>query len=723
MNEVILRVRHLARNPYLPVAGICVLCMLICYVMIAVTYTPPKFDLKAGDIAKATITATKDIVDKLTTQSEREKAIARVEKRVERDPAISADVMSSVRKTLSLIQDKHAETEALIGPLRTQVNASDFAATALSMLGTATLERIGGELDISLDRAMVDALFLAETSDVLAMASALEYGMQKVLDQGVQDETRAASLLTVEEQFTLRPAQSLPDELKDIGMTIADQLLKANTHINMTQYDKDVAAATESITPVTYKQGEAIVREGGRVTEAQHAVMLELGLLAEHTDLSVYIGIAGLLALLFTVIAAYFGVFERQLLRSVKHTALVAIIIVVTLGVAIAVKSISVWLVPFELGSLLIALLIKPRVSIMVNFVLSVLLSIVTISSGQLLSPAMFSAALVGLIGGTHAVYMVRRSYQRVALVFSGVIIGVSNMAVVLCIGLMTTSRMTDLFIDAAWAFGAGVLSSILALGLAPLFESVFSLLTPSKLLELSNPNQPLLRRMLLEAPGTYHHSILVANLAESAVEEVGGNDLLARVGAYYHDVGKLKRPIYFGENQMGMANPHDKIEPEVSSSILRAHPVDGVTLAMREKLPKPILDIIEQHHGDSLTGYFYTKAVAAKGDDNVNPADYRYAGPKPQTVEAAVVMLADTVEAAVRSLQGPTHEKIQAFVHKLMRAKLEDGQLDDAPLTLKDLGKIQDAFCAVLKGVYHERIEYPEAPIKLEAPEKRRLK
>ena len=252
--------------------------------------------------------------------------------------------------------------------------------------------------------------------------------------------------------------------------------------------------------------------------------------------------------------------------------------------------------------------------------------------------------------------------------------------------------------------------SAVLAIGLQALLELVFNLATNAKLIELSNPNQPLLRRLLMEAPGTYHHSIIVANLAEAAATAVGANGLLARVGAYYHDVGKLKRPMYFKENQRG-DNPHDRTDPRVSAAILTAHPRDGAQMAQKDRLPSPVVDIVRQHHGDSLALYFYDKAVKLYGED-VDVSSFRYEGPRPRSKEAAVVMLADTIEAATRTLANPSPEKMEALIRKLVREKLDDGQLNDSALTFSDLDKICSTFVTVLTGVFHERIEYPEINI-----------
>jgi putative nucleotidyltransferase with HDIG domain len=252
--------------------------------------------------------------------------------------------------------------------------------------------------------------------------------------------------------------------------------------------------------------------------------------------------------------------------------------------------------------------------------------------------------------------------------------------------------------------FGSG----LLAVGLLPVLEHMFGITTGIRLLELSNQSEPLLKRLLLEAPGTYHHSVIVGNLAESAAEAVGENPLLCRVGAYYHDIGKLRRPYFFIENQLGAENPHDKLSPNLSALIILSHVKDGLEMAKQYKIPEPIKDIIHQHHGASIIAYFYHQA---KQSDKEFPLedDFRYPGPKPRSKAAAIVMLADSVEAAARTLQKPTPTKIEMLVRQIIRNNLDDGQLDESPLSLRDLNDIALTFTRILTGIYHQRIEYPE--------------
>jgi putative nucleotidyltransferase with HDIG domain len=245
--------------------------------------------------------------------------------------------------------------------------------------------------------------------------------------------------------------------------------------------------------------------------------------------------------------------------------------------------------------------------------------------------------------------------------------------------------------------------------GVLPYLEDMFGITTTFKLLELANPSQPLLRELQLKAPGTYHHSILVGNLAEAAAEAIGADALLVRVGSYYHDVGKTKRPYFFIENQLGMANQHDRISPRLSALVITAHVKEGLEMAREHKLPAILQEFIATHHGTSLVSYFYHQAVQAEGQRQVQEEHFRYPGPRPRTRETGIVMLADGVEAACRSLKTPTPEQIEQMVRKIVDKRLADGELSEAPLTLKEIEKISAAFIRILTGLFHHRIEYPD--------------
>jgi putative nucleotidyltransferase with HDIG domain len=314
------------------------------------------------------------------------------------------------------------------------------------------------------------------------------------------------------------------------------------------------------------------------------------------------------------------------------------------------------------------------------------------------------------LINGTMAAYWIRHCRQRKVFITAGTKLGLLNILLVTSIDLyLAELSSAKLLWDWAFAFMGGIGAGIVAAGIVPLVEIAFGYTTDISLLELASLDRPILRRLMIEAPGTYHHSVIVGSLVEAAASEIGANPLLAKVCGYYHDIGKIKKPLYFIENQKGGINKHDQLAPSMSSLILISHIKYGVEIARKNKLGQTIIDTIRQHHGTSIIKYFYEKARQQKGDDSVNIDNFRYAGPKPQSREAGLVMLADVVEAASRTLDNPTPSRIQGLVKNLINNRLSDGQLDECELTLKDLHKIASSFDKILYGIHHHRIEYIE--------------
>lgn len=317
---------------------------------------------------------------------------------------------------------------------------------------------------------------------------------------------------------------------------------------------------------------------------------------------------------------------------------------------------------------------------------------------------------MIGIVSSILASTLLKRMQQRNELLYTTVYIAIVSAIITVTTGMLISSDFMDVFIKSGISFIGGILSGVFAMGILPFLESTFNEVTVLKLLELSNPNSPLLKKLLMEAPGTYHHSILVANLAELAAEEVGANAVIARVGAYYHDVGKTERPYFFGENLMGMENPHNKISPNLSASVIISHVKDGLELARKHNLPRVIQEIIAQHHGNTLVKYFYyTMKNNSDNLEDIKEDDYRYPGPIPSSKEAGIVMLADSTEAAVRSIKEPNKEKVDEMINNIINDKLATGQLNNCELTLKDLDKIRKCFMSSLNGMYHERVEYPK--------------
>ena len=471
------------------------------------------------------------------------------------------------------------------------------------------------------------------------------------------------------------------------------------------QTEQNREKARDAVEAKMCVKGQVIVRKGEIVTLAQYTMISSLGLLADDSfDIQTLLGIALLVIALELALIAYLYRFQKSLLESPKQMMLLSLVLVLAVWLCFVFRYVNVYFMPVALALLLVSMLMDAQLALFVNLIVALLASMMTTGSG------MIAIVLMACVSGPFIAMLFNKSMMRMTTLLAGVLIGVGNFLITLGVGLFNSVEIRTVLINALWAAGGGAVSAVICIGVQPVLEWLFNLATASKLIELSNPNQPLLRRLLLEASGTYHHSIIVANLAEAACSAIGANGLLARVGAYYHDIGKLKRPMYFKENQMG-DNPHDRTDPRVSTAILTAHPRDGAAMAQKARIPEPVIDIIRQHHGDCPVMFFYDKALKLYGDQ-VDISAFRYEGPRPQTREAAVVMMADSIEAATRALPNPDPEKIDALIRKIVRGKLNDGQLDCSNLTFNDLEKICSAFSTVLTGVFHERIEYPTIAI-----------
>jgi putative nucleotidyltransferase with HDIG domain len=313
-----------------------------------------------------------------------------------------------------------------------------------------------------------------------------------------------------------------------------------------------------------------------------------------------------------------------------------------------------------------------------------------------------FFVGVVGVI----SIWRVRDRRQFLQSVF---LLAGAYICVITFMGFLRMVPLRDIVSD--WAYGAlnGLLSPVIVYGILPVIESIFDVTTDLSLLEFSNLNHPLLKRLSMEASGTYHHSIIVGNMSEAAAQAIGANSLLARVGSYYHDVGKIEKAEYFAENMLSGGNPHEKLNPRMSALILMNHVKKGLELARQYRLPSSIVEIIAQHHGKTLMSFFYQKAVKKNGHEDTSENVYRYTGPRPQSREAAIVMLADAVEAASRSLKEPTHSRLKGVIEDLVNERFREGQLNECPLTLLDLEQIKASFLMILGGTFHMRVEYPE--------------
>jgi len=504
---------------------------------------------------------------------------------------------------------------------------------------------------------------------------------------------------------------------------LIEKLLVPNLTFNSSETQARKQASLAGIKPLFHiiQKGDLILRAGDRVTPEQHFILQEI---AQHQKRTVFFQTS---AGLFLLVATILGIFVLDLRRyrpvfltDLSQSLLLSVLIIVSilaiefshflLGAFVdrftdLEPATITYALPLAVGAMLTTLLVDVHIALVFSFIMSLLIGF--------LFPEQPFIILYSFTGSVVASFSVIYCKRRTQLLRAGFFVALTNLVVLAAINLYTVRAFsTQGIVDPLFGIGGGFLAALVVSGLLPLFESVFKITTDFKLMELLDLNQPLLRDLFLTAPGTYHHSLMVSNLAEAAAEAIGTSPLLARVSCYYHDIGKMVKPDYFIENQTGPANRHDQLTPNMSSLVILSHVKEGIELAKAHRLPKAIVDIIPQHHGTRLIKFFYEKA--RKGQDSNNAplkeGEFRYPGPKPQTKTAGIIMLADGVESASRLLTKPSPARISSLVNKMVTGVFLEGQLDESELTLRDLKKIEEAFNKCLTGIFHHRIEYPGA-------------
>lgn len=469
-----------------------------------------------------------------------------------------------------------------------------------------------------------------------------------------------------------------------------------------TEARRDQAMAEVAPVVVTVFKGEHVVAAGEKVTPEVMLRLEALGLADSRPSWEIWLGILLVVILQLVVIVGVVSRSQPALLQDniIMLAMTTLILFFVLLARLLVIPPLSPYVVPLAALAMLTSILTRPRTALL-------LVSMLAIDVG-LLAGFDFFVMTVVLLTAVFSLYSVSRLAQRKDLLSAGLLVMVVAGAAVFAGELLQEAPILSAFKMSLWGLGNGLLSLVITLSLLLVYETVFNLTTPLRLLELTLPSHPLLRRLIQVAPGTYIHSMLMGNLAAAAAEAIDADPLLARVGAYYHDIGKIMRPEYFVENQLHVTNPHDKLTPNLSKLAITAHVRDGKALARAYGLPRPIIDIIEQHHGTSVLSFFYHKAKEASKVD-IAEEGYRYDGKKPTSPEAAIIMLADSVEAAARAMKSPTIKKMQDLIPDIFKQKMDDAQLDDAQLTLGDLHRIRDVFERGLRGLAGNRIAYPK--------------
>jgi cyclic-di-AMP phosphodiesterase PgpH len=658
----------------------------------------PGVDLKVGDIAQSDVRAPRALTftNELLTQQARDTARHDVDPQYdftdERAIAIAAQLLSEFNKRV-------APLDTAFGPDLTEPERQAILETALPGLSDESRQLLLG--------------MKADRWPPLRVEAA------RVLDVSERLELRDTQLTQARQQLAAQMAGGLSDRERDLAAELIRPLLTPNSSFSstLTQQEQDRKAA--AVVPVVEEigQGEVIVRSGTKVTEVDLVRIRALGLDATRQDFAALGGWLLLSGLMVALLIAWLRMFRPAYWHRNNVVLLLWLLLTfATLALQLTASRPALpFILPTAAVGLLVAVLLDAETAILVT-------AIVAVIAGAVNGPSVELGGYV-LFGGFAGILAIGRGDRLQAFISAGAAIFVVQAVVVTAFSLLGERDLTGVVqLIGAAALSAGG-AAVAAVGSFAVLGSVFGLLTVFQLLELANPSQPLLRRLLVETPGTYHHSLMVGNLAERAAEAIGADPLITRVAAYYHDVGKLADPLAFIENQSGGDNVHDELRPEESAQILKQHVADGIDIAYASKLPKALIAFIPQHHGTTIMSYFYAKAkeeAAApygglqteegrKAADAIDPRRFRHAGPKPQSREAALLMLADGVEASVRSLASRDEPAIRGMVARIIGERLEDGQFDECDLTLRDLSRAQEAFVSQLLGMYHQRVAYPQ--------------
>ncbi|OLN30470.1 HD family phosphohydrolase [Desulfosporosinus metallidurans] len=662
-----------------------------------------KLHLEVGEPSPQLITApwNKDIEDSEKYTQDQDAAAKAVQPVYKPDDEYLSVLIKDLGKAFSALREAAATTgddSARAMKLKqTQPFTALSQGTLTSLLKTSpdvlnAEEKIGGDIILARARNVVSG---ARTdADVAPLR---EKEKTDINESVLHDDLKAFYVAFVDQEVT-RPTLIIDEDTTAKLRTAARALVK-----------RDI---------LQYKANQKIVGAGEIVDEKVYRVLVAYGLINSRNTWKAVSGIALIVVIGLGTILGYLFQYKRDILRLTNRLVLIGLTMILVLVIGRGVialnlggmdfDSLSGMLIPVAWATMTVAILVNVDVALLVSMILAIFVSVMV--DPTLSTSFGLQTGLVALFGGVIGVYSVSHLSQRSDLARAGLFVSAVNVLMISAIGLSTGMRLMVWLVGLVLGIVNGVASSFLTVGALHWFESGFRITSSVRLLELSNPNRPLLKRLLMEAPGTYHHSILVGNLAEAAAEAVQADATLVRVAAMYHDIGKLKRPYFFIENQFTQDNPHDKIAPTLSSLIITSHIKDGLELAKENKLPQQIQDIIMQHHGDGLVSFFYHKAREEK--DEVPEEAFHYEGPRPQTKEAALVTLADNVEAAVRSMKQPTPGRVEGLVRKIIKDKLNDGQLDQCDLTFQDLDRIAMAFVRVLSGIFHSRVEYPEMPV-----------
>ena len=688
----------LPRGALLRGVAIAALITVALFAILAAPIMPAQVSLQVGDVASEDVRAPRStsFVSQSQTDAARDEAAGQV-----------APVYDAIRPMADIRADQLRAYDQLTDDVSAVLDraASDHLDNAATV---AALE--SGVPSLITSQAQQIALMSTSRWKVIAEAG------RTALDGIFATQIREEDLSNVRQQARNAVTEDLPQQDRELASDLAAQQVVATVEISPEKTEQARQTARDAVQPVVVNiaEGTVLVRDGDPVTAEDIEKLEALGLTGSRINAAALVGDLLLAGLLAALLVAFVARFQPELWHRNRSLLLFVLALVVT-AIAMRIgadRTLWTFVVPTSATVLLIGLLLGGPAGGAMAVMLAVLAGVMNRGA---LEPSVYVLA-----GGVVALLSIVRAERLNAFLRAGLLLALANIAVVVAFSLLNQRDIPAVLqASAAGVVNAG-LSVFLAVGSFAMLGNLFGIMTVFQLLELANPSSRLLRRLLLETPGTYHHSVMVGNLAERAAETIGADPLLVRVASYYHDIGKMKNPLAFIENQAGARNVHDDLTAETSARIIASHIRDGIDLGYEYGLPVQIIGFIPQHHGTSVMSYFYGKALGEVGgnDKVVNREAFRYPGPKPQSPEAAILMLSDGVEASVRSLDEKDEPAIRAMVDRIVDARVEDGQLDDAELTLKDIAQIKESFVQQLLGMYHQRIKYPDNVVPLERRE-----
>ncbi|MEG1547606.1 MAG: HDIG domain-containing protein [Clostridia bacterium] len=681
--------------------------MAITYLISLAALSPKHYDVEVGTAAKETIHAPRDVVDEVATLALRESARSGVLPIYKIDDGTVESLSNGATGFFAALLNVRSAADSMRNkPNGQQLSASGWART----LTQTQKNELCAMSTPMLTQDELCEMLAAGLSDIQMLRNSVMPRLTTSLKGGIIGD----GLENIKAAFyqEMKAITGLSDTFKAMGVNVFNSFVGETFVIDQEKTTLARENAAAAVEDVMIRKGEVIAEQGKTISASQLAVMKSLDLVSDDKDgVGMHVGLLLYMLAIYAIFIAYMLLMRGEIMADLKKMIIIATMMIITVLLFWLCVSLDEHISPALIAVMLIAVLACERTAIAVAMVLALTLGMVSGGTGAaLFGFSAFSMSISIMVSGAVTVFALKKTSKRGSIIAAGAMGGAAAALVLLGIYVMTGAALSKILVDIGWTMGCSIISAILVVGSLSIWEKLFDVPTAARLNELLNANHPLMKQLMLEAPGTYQHSAGVAALAEGAAQRVGADPLLAKVGAYYHDVGKLRRPLYFMENQKSGTNIHDTLPPAESAAAIIAHQRDSVTILTKHKLPSAVIRISGEHHGNSLMAYFYHKACESAGE-TIDQKGYRYNGHLPSTKESAIVMLADSCEAAVRSLGECTREAMGDMVHRIIMGKMREGDnmLAKAPLTMAELNEIERSFIKTLGGIMHERIEYPE--------------